>query len=90
LVSKCKRFSGSNTYRVFDINTFLLLCQLFGSGDKFLKILVCSLVILFDLDGCGIVDLVDRLSLLELGLVGIGQDAFVDTRSVGEVASSNV
>jgi hypothetical protein len=33
---------------------------------------------------------VDRLSLLELGLVGIGQDAFVDTRSVGEVASSNV
>lgn len=52
--------------------------------------MVCSLVVLFDLNGCGLVDLVDGLSLLELGLVGVGQDAFVGTRDVGEVASSDV
>lgn len=52
--------------------------------------MVCSLVVLFNLNGCGIVDLVQRLSLLECGLVGVGQDAFVGTRSVREVASSDV
>jgi hypothetical protein len=90
LVSSWKRCSGSKTYRVFDVNTFLLLCQLFGSGDEFLEVLIGSFVILLDLDGCRIVDLVDRLSLLESGLIGIRQDTLVDTGSIGEVASSDV
>jgi hypothetical protein len=86
----CKRYSKGNAYRVLDINAFLLFCQLLSSGDEFLEVMVCSLVVLFDLNGCRLVDLVDGLSLLELGLVGVGQDAFVGTRGIGEVASSDV
>jgi len=76
--------------RVLDINAFLLLCQLLGSGDKFFEVLICSLVVLFDLNGCRLVDLVDRLSILEFGLICVRQDAFVNTRGVGEVARSDV
>jgi hypothetical protein len=90
LVSRCKRCSERGAYRILDVNAFLLLCQLLGSGDEFLEVLVCSLVVLVDLDGCRIVDLVQRLPFLEFRLVGVGQNALVDTRGVGEVASGDL
>lgn len=80
----------SNAYRKLDIDTFLLLCELLGSGDEFFKVVVCSLVIFFDGNGCRVIDLVQRFSLLQCGLVGVRQDALEGTRRIGEVARGDL
>lgn len=74
----------TKAYRKLDVDTFLLLCKLLGSGDEFLEVVVCSLVVFFDGNGCRVVDLMQRFTLLECGLVGVRQDALEGTRGAGE------
>jgi hypothetical protein len=76
------------TYRELDVNVLLLFSELLGSGNKLFQVLVCSLVVLFDLNRRGVVDGMKRLSLLHCGLVGVGQDALEVARYIGEAADS--
>lgn len=80
----------SNAYRELDVDTFFLLCKLLGSGDEFLKVVVRSLVIFFNCDGCRVIDLVQRFALLHCGLVGVRQNTLEGTRRVGEAARSDL
>jgi len=78
------------TYRELDVNVLLLFSELLGSGNKLFQVLVCSLVVLFDLNRRGVVDGMKRLSLLHCGLVGVGQDALVVARYIGEAADGSL
>lgn len=80
----------SNAYRKFDIDPFLLLCELLSSGDEFFKVVVCSLVVFVDGNGCRVIDLMQRFSFLQFWLVGVRQDALEGTRRIGEVARGDL
>lgn len=80
----------SDTYRKLNIDTFLVLRELLGSGDEFFKVVVCSLVVFLDGNGCRFIDLVQRFSLLQCGLVGVRQDSLKGAQRIGEVARGDL